>query len=372
MIGWTVKRGEQVGLARDPAQAAHGEHERVAEAEADRGHRAAPSGSRTSCSPVPSSRSSGSGGFPVRVMKTSSRVGRRTATSSILTPASSSSRTACVIEVPPLIGTLTIAVLGDRRPVGGDRSQRRNRRVDRGAGAERHLELLAADAVLELVRGALGDHQAVVDDRDLVGEAIRLVEVLGREQDRGPAADAILDHLPEGEPAAWIEAGGRLVEEDHRRAGDERRGEVEPAAHAAGVGLDQPIGGLGEVEALEQLERALLRLGAREVVEAPDHGQVLLAGQVLVDRRVLAREADLGAELRRRRRRRRSRRRGPSRHPAAAAWSGSGPRSSSRRRSGRAGRAPCRPRRAGRRRRARRRRRTSCGGLRPRSGRNRP
>ena len=58
------------------------------------------------------------------------------------------------------------------------------------------------------------------------------------------------------EPAARVEPGRRLVEEQHRRAEHERGREVEPAAHAAGVGLRRPLGGLGELEALEQLVRA--------------------------------------------------------------------------------------------------------------------
>ena len=37
---------------------------------------------------------------------------------------------------------------------------------------------------------------------------------------------------------------------------------------------------------------SLARVGTRQVVEAADHGEVLEAGEVLVDRRVLAREAD--------------------------------------------------------------------------------
>ena len=45
-----------------------------------------------------------------------------------------------------------------------------------------------------------------------------------------------------------VEAGGRLVEEDHRRPADQARGQVEPAAHAAGVGLGRPVGRLGQVE----------------------------------------------------------------------------------------------------------------------------
>ena len=58
-----------------------------------------------------------------------------------------------------------------------------------------------------------------------------------------------------------VEAGGRLVEEQHRRAVDERGGEVEPPAHAARVGADGPVGGVGELEALEQLVGARLRPG---------------------------------------------------------------------------------------------------------------
>ena len=45
-------------------------------------------------------------------------------------------------------------------------------------------------------------------------------------------------------PADGVEAGGRLVEEQDPRVVDERRREVEPPAHAAGVGADAAVGGL--------------------------------------------------------------------------------------------------------------------------------
>ena len=48
-----------------------------------------------------------------------------------------------------------------------------------------HVQRAGADGGLELARRALGDHLAVVDDGDAVGELVRLVEVLGAEQDRG-------------------------------------------------------------------------------------------------------------------------------------------------------------------------------------------
>ena len=59
-----------------------------------------------------------------------------------------------------------------------------------------------------------------------------------------------------------------------------------------------PLGRLGELEALEQLVRARPRLLAGHVVELPDHLEVLEAGQVLVDGRVLAGEPDLGPQRR--------------------------------------------------------------------------
>ncbi len=98
--------------------------------------------------------------------------------------------------------------------------------------------------------------------------------------------------VPQAQAAARVEPGRRLVEEQHRRARDERRGEVEAAAHAAGVGLRRPVGGVEQLEALEQLAPARLRGGARGAVQAPDHRQVLEPGEVLVDRRVLAGEPD--------------------------------------------------------------------------------
>ena len=85
------------------------------------------------------------------------------------------------------------------------------------------------------------------------------------------------------------------------------------------VGLRDPVGGLGQVEALEQLVRAHLRRRAPLAVQPPDHHQVLDAGQVLVDRRVLAREPDPRAQLRRVARPRRARRR--ARCPASGSSS---------------------------------------------------
>ncbi len=78
---------------------------------------------------------------------------------------------------------------------------------------------------------------------------------------------------------------------------DQAGAEVEPAAHAARVGLGRPVGGVGQLEPLEERPRPLARLGGGHVVQPPDHLEVLQAGEVLVDRGVLSREADHVPEL---------------------------------------------------------------------------
>ena len=136
-----------------------------------------------------------------------------------------------------------------REHLGGRRRQR--------LVCQANLEPVSAHLTLELVRRAFGDHLAVVDDRDPVREAVGLLQVLRRQQDGRPAADEALDRLPEREPAAEVEAGRRLVEEEDRRPGDERRRQVEPATHAAGIRPHQPLAGVREPELVEQLGRPL-------------------------------------------------------------------------------------------------------------------
>src|SRR5690606_28530083 len=92
--------------------------------------------------------------------------------------------------------------------------------------------------------------------------------------------------------AGRVEPGGGLVEEQHRWPVDEGGGQVEPAAHPAGVGLGRAVGGLDQAEALQQLAGPPGDLPAGEVGQAPDEVEVLAAGEVLVDRRVLAGEPD--------------------------------------------------------------------------------
>ena len=69
-------------------------------------------------------------------------------------------------------------------------------------------------------------------------------------------------------------------------------GQIEPAAHAARVGLGRAVGGVGQAEAVEQLVGPGTQLRPGQVGEPADEPQVLAAGEVLVDRGVLPGETD--------------------------------------------------------------------------------
>ena len=68
-----------------------------------------------------------------------------------------------------------------------------------------------------------------------------------------PAGGELLDAPPQRLPAARVEAGRRLVEEQHGRDDDQAGGEVEAAAHPARVRTGAAVGGVEQVEPGEQL-----------------------------------------------------------------------------------------------------------------------
>ena len=110
-----------------------------------------------------------------------------------------------------------------------------------------------------------------------------------------PAAAQRADDVPDLVARARVQAGRRLVEEHQLGRDDDAGRDVQPPAHAAGVVLDEPAGGLLEPERLQQLGRARLGPGALEPEQPAEQDQVLAAGQVLVDGGELAGQADQAA-----------------------------------------------------------------------------
>ena len=70
-----------------------------------------------------------------------------------------------------------------------------------------------------------------------------------------PCGGQVAEDLPQCQPAAGVQAGGRLVEEQHRGRGEQAGGDVQAAAHAPGVGAHQAAGGAVERRAGRSVPR---------------------------------------------------------------------------------------------------------------------
>jgi hypothetical protein len=147
-------------------------------------------------------------------------------------------------------------------------------------------------AALELLGAPGGDHLAVAENGDPVGELVRLVQLLGGQEDGDAAGHKLADGLPHHAAAARVETGGRLIEEDDARAADQGHRQAEQATHAAGVGRRRLPGRVGQVEPVEQPGGAPPPFGPAQVVQVRHQQQVLLAGEQVVDRGELAGDPD--------------------------------------------------------------------------------
>ena len=159
----------------------------------------------------------------------------------------------------------------------------RGRGQDEGAGAH---------PVLEVVRGALGDEPAAVDDADLVGQAVGLLQVLRGQKDRGAAVHQRADDVPHLLARARVQPGGGLIEEDQRRPGDQRDGQIQAAPHAAGVAAHLLAAGLGQAEGCQELVGPFAGPAPAQAQQAPEESKVLNPGEHLIDAGVLARHPD--------------------------------------------------------------------------------
>ena len=168
--------------------------------------------------------------------------------------------------------------------------------VERIVGCHGHGHPIAADAALEFVRRAFGDHTSVIHHRDSGGQLVGLVEILSGEQHRGPCCGDLTDGAPHVISPARVQAGGRFVEKQDGRRQDQSCRDVEASPHPAGVAGDRPSCGIGQAEAFEQLVGPCARPVLGEPEEAAEHHQVLASGEQFVDGRVLPDQADRASD----------------------------------------------------------------------------
>ena len=142
---------------------------------------------------------------------------------------------------------------GEHVVAGEKRGAYSGEQLGRGVGRVAKRQRRSADRRLQLGGRALGDDQATIDDADPAAEPIGLLHVVRAQHDRHlERGIETLQHLPDRDAGAWVEALGRLVEEEDRREMDQSRGEVDAALHPARV---VPYALVGRVFQIDQAEQ---------------------------------------------------------------------------------------------------------------------
>ena len=133
----------------------------------------------------------------------------------------------------------------------------------------------------------LAHHLAVVDDHHPVAARLRLVELVGGEEQRRPVAAQLGQHLVDALAALGVHADRRLVQEHDARAVQHAAGDVEPPLHAPRERLDEVAGAPLQAGPAERPVDRLAQGSAGEPLQATEHLQVLARREHRVERHLL-------------------------------------------------------------------------------------
>jgi hypothetical protein len=185
-------------------------------------------------------------------------------------------------------GRVALAPAVDGRQAGKDiaRLGQRDERLDG--------ERLGEEPLPQLV-GSADRAQRRVQDRDAVAEALGLLEAVRREEDRHAAAAERGDQLMDVSSDGRIQAGGRLVEEQHLRVAEQGSGQGDSLAEPLGQGAADIVGPVGKVDGPQGVVDAIGRVG--RLVETGEAFQVLGHAQAQIQARRLRHDRDPPADL---------------------------------------------------------------------------
>ena len=145
----------------------------------------------------------------------------------------------------------------------------------------------------QLRRRAVGDQPPAVEHRHVVGQALDVAQLVGREQDRRSGVAEGTDALPRRLLGGRVHAGRRLVQ--HQQLRPAEQGEREP--EALPLATRQPaIAGRGRRAEVDQLEQAVRVLGV--LVEPGIQAERLAGRRAGIDAALLEHQPDPGPQPR--------------------------------------------------------------------------
>ena len=150
---------------------------------------------------------------------------------------------------------------------------------------------LAARVPHETVRRVVGDQPALAHDGQMGRHVLDVGHDMGRHDHQLAEAD-FRQQVAEAQPLLRIEAGGRLVDDQHIGIVEQRLRDAEPAPHAARESGRLPVRVLVQVDRLQQVPQA------RRIAHALQRREVLQEfqrGQVRIDAEILRQEAEAPA-----------------------------------------------------------------------------
>ena len=150
-------------------------------------------------------------------------------------------------------------------------------------GAAVHLAAILVEIGERFIRRTEpGQVTAACHEHHLVGQH-HVLGGVGDHDDRAPLVGQAALQVHEGGFRAGVETGGRLVEEEQARAGEQLHADRDALLLSAAQAADLHILAVGQVEILEHLQDALVPLGRGRIL-----GHAQLGGKVerLVDRQL--------------------------------------------------------------------------------------
>src|ERR1019366_2808359 len=194
-----------------------------------------------------------------------------------------------VFPMKPVKGEMKAAVIGLELAMPPGRSAFGGYGAEAAAGIKDVAGIVDEDVIqcmadakrgFEFFAGTKRSQLAQVHDCNAITMALRLLEVMGREeQGRAVVAPQINEMSPDSIARNRVQSDGRLIEEEHLRPMQRGLGDFQAADHAAGVFAHKAPAVGRQAHELQGLPDARLLLAAWQIVEFREDEQVLVTGE---------------------------------------------------------------------------------------------